>query len=132
MSAVLCVKEMEVSHTGSAICAKFVSMLSELDIEKHSVQLVLCDNAAHMEKAMRDAAIPSYGCFAHSLQLVVNDGVLVQCFVNKLLAICQHIVGHFKRSTLAYGKLKKSRKILVCLNIISNKMSHHIGTHHYT
>jgi len=60
-----------------------------------------------MEKAMRDAAIPSYVCFAHNLQLVVSDGVLVQCCVNKLLAICQRIVDYFKRSTLAHGKLKK-------------------------
>ena len=108
MSAVLCVKEMEGSHTGSAICAKFCSVLSEWGIEKHGIQLVLRDNAANMEKAMRDVAIPSYGCFAHSLQLVVNNGVLVQRCVNVLLAVCRRIVGHFKRSTLAYGKLKRN------------------------
>ena len=112
MSAVLCVKEMEGSHTGSAICAKFVSMLSEWDIKKHNVQLVLRDNAVNMEKAMRDATIPSYGCFAHSLQLVVNDGVFVQRSVNDLLAICRRIVGHFKRSTLASEKLKDIQKNL--------------------
>jgi len=50
LSAVLCVKEMEGSHTGNVICAKFGSMLSEWNIEKQSVQLVLCDNAANMEK----------------------------------------------------------------------------------
>jgi len=33
MSAVLCVKEMEGSHTGNAIGAKFVSMLSEWNID---------------------------------------------------------------------------------------------------
>ena len=112
MSAVFCVKEMEGSHTGSAICAKFCSMLSEWGIEKHSTRLVLRDNAANMEKAMRDAAITSYGCFAHSLQLVVNDGALVQRCVNELFAVCRRIVGHFKRSTLAYGKLKEIQKNL--------------------
>ena len=45
---------------------------------------------------MRDAAIPSNGYFAHSLQLVANNGVLVQHCVNELLANYQHIVGHFK------------------------------------
>jgi len=86
-------------------------MFSEWNIEKQSVQLVLRDNAVNIEKAMRDAAIPSYGCFAHSLQLVVNDVVLVQqqC-VNELLAIYRRIAGHFKRSTLAYGKLKDIQK----------------------
>ena len=84
--------------------AKFVSMFSEWNIHKRNVQLVLRDNAANMEKVMRDAALPSYGCFAYSLQLVVNDGVLVQLSISGLLAMCQRIVGHFKRSTLVYGK----------------------------
>jgi len=61
---------------------------------------------------MRDAVIPSNGCFAHNLQLIATDGVLVQHCVNELLAICQHIVGHFKRSSLAYGKLKDIQKSL--------------------
>ena len=126
MSAVFCVKEMEGSHTGSAICAKFCSMLSEWGIEKHSIRLVLRDNAANMEKAMRDAAITSYGCFAHSLQLVVNDGALVQRCVNELFAVCRRIVGHFRRSTLAYGKLKEIQKNLglprACYNIRSDKL----------
>ena len=61
---------------------------------------------------MRNAAIPTYGCFAHSFQLVVNDGVLVKRCVNELLAICRRIVGHFRRSTLAYGKLKEIQKNL--------------------
>jgi len=99
VSAVLCVKEMKGSHTESGICEKFCSMLSDWNIDKRSVQVVLRDNAANMKKAMKDAAIPSYGCFAPSLQLVVNDGVLVQRSVSDLIAACQHIVGYFKRST---------------------------------
>jgi len=86
---------MEGLHTGNAICARFGSMLSEWNTEKQSVQLVSNNNAANMEKAMRDVVIPSYWCFAHSLQLVVNDGVLVQRCVNELLAICQRLVGYF-------------------------------------
>ena len=74
--------------------------------------MVLCDNASNMERAMRDAVIPSCGCFAHSLHLVVNDGVLAQWSVNELLAVCRRIVGHFKRSTLAYGKLKEVQRNL--------------------
>ena len=51
---------------------------------------------------MRDAGVASYGCFAHSLQLVVNDIVLSQKSVSDLLAICRQVVGHFKRSTVVY------------------------------
>ena len=69
------------------------------------LHLVLRDNAGNMDKAMRDAGVASYGCFAHSLQLVVNDGMLSQRSVSDLLAICRQAVGHFKRSTVAYDKL---------------------------
>ena len=60
-----------------------------------------------MVKAIRDADLCSYGCFAHGLQLVVNDGVLSQRVVVNLPAVCRSIVGHFRRSTVAYDKLKQ-------------------------
>ena len=61
---------------------------------------------------MKDADLCSYGCFAHSLQLVVNDGVLCQRAVVDLLAVCRSIVGHFRRSTVAYDKLRKIQQQL--------------------
>ena len=59
---------------------------------KERVHLVLRDNASNVEHAMKDADIVSFGCFAHSLQLVVHDGVLSQLGVSDLLAICQSVV----------------------------------------
>ena len=69
------------------------------------MHLVLCDNAANMTKAMRDASLTSLGCFAHTLQLVVHDGVLSQRVVMDTLAVCRKIVGHFKHSSTAYSSL---------------------------
>ena len=74
-------------------------MLADWKIDKPKVHVVLRDNASNMDKTMRNAGLKSYGCFAHTLQLVVNDGVLSQKSV--LLAVCRQIVGHFKRSTVA-------------------------------
>lgn len=31
-----------------------------------------------MKKAMEEIAVPSLGCFAHTLQLIVHEGLLVQ------------------------------------------------------
>ena len=59
-----------------------------------------------MVKAMSDRDFEDLGCFAHTLQLVINDGILSQRVVIDLLAICRQIVGHFKRSPLAYDRLK--------------------------
>ena len=53
-------------------------MFDNWKISANQVHLVLRDNAANMAKAMREASLPSFGCFAHSLQLVVEDGVLSQ------------------------------------------------------
>ena len=58
-----------------------------------------------MVKAMKDASRPSYGRFAHSLQLVVHDGLLSQRAVKYLLATCRSIVEHFKHSSVACHKL---------------------------
>ena len=67
------------------------------------MHLVLQDNAANMAKAMRDASLTSLGCFAHTLQLVVHDGVLSQRVVMDTLVVWRKIVGHFKHS--AYSGL---------------------------
>ena len=65
-----------------------------------------------MVKAMRDAALPAMSCFAHTLQLIVHDGVLSQHAVNGLLAVCCIIVGHFKYSSVAYYHLKEIEQSL--------------------
>ena len=73
------------------------------EIRLDQVHLVLCDNAANMAKAIRDASLPSTGCFAHTLQLDVRGVVLSQRVVTETLAVCRKIVGHFKHSATAYG-----------------------------
>ena len=64
-----------------------------------------------MVKAMTGANWPSFGCFVHSLQLVVNDGVLSQRSVKDFLAICRYIVGHFNHSSVACHKLALIQKV---------------------
>ena len=56
---------------------------------------------------MRDAGIPNFGCLAHTLQLVINDGVLVQRGVQELLGAARKLVGHYKYSNVAFQTLKQ-------------------------
>ena len=74
--------------------------------------MIVCDNAANMTKAMHDGNYPSFGCFAHTFQLVVQNGVLSQRSVSDTLAVCHKIVGHFKRSPLACHRLNEIQKSL--------------------
>ena len=61
--------------------------------------------ASNMVKPM--STLPSFGCFAHSLQLVVNNGALSQRAVTELLSTSRKIVGHFCRSSLANNRLRE-------------------------
>lgn len=95
------------SHTGEALCSKYKEMFDKWNIKKEQIHLFVVDNASNMRRAMLDGEIPYIGCFAHTLQLIVNDGVLSQRYVKDILANCRRIVGHFKRSQLASSRLKE-------------------------
>jgi len=101
-SAVLQAQELSERHFGEYITVK---MLDDWKINLSQVHNVIRDNGSNMIKAMTEANLPSFGCFAHTLQLVVNDGILTQRGVKDLLAVCRSIVGHFKHSSVAYHKL---------------------------
>jgi len=79
---------------------------SRWEIPHHSVHIVISDNASNMVKAMNDASFAHMGCFAHTLQLVIKDGLFIQRAINDILAICQNIVGHFHRSSVVSHNLK--------------------------
>ena len=106
-SAVLNVKPFDGSHTAEYIAEEFDEMFRSWEINKRDqVHLVVRDNTSNMVKAMSDAELPDLGCFAHTLQLVVNDVVLSQQAVIDLIATARKIVRHFRRSCLAYDRLK--------------------------
>lgn len=105
-SAVLHVQPLEDSHTGEYLAEVYKKMFDNWKISITQVHLVLRDNAANMAKAMREALLPSFGCFTHSLQLVIEDRVLSQRAVIDVFTTCRKIVGHFKHSTVAYNRLR--------------------------
>ncbi|XP_038157148.1 zinc finger BED domain-containing protein 4-like [Cyprinodon tularosa] len=104
--AVLHAKQFRGSHTSQAIEDVFDEMLRKWGVPKTLIHVVLRDNAKNMIKAMTDAGFQSLPCFAHTLQLVVNEGLLVQRSVTDAVAIGRKIVRHFKHSTLAYSRLE--------------------------
>jgi len=77
-SAVLNVMHLEGSYSGENIRESIESMIKFWKISKEKIHLVLTDNASNMKKALREANLSGFRCFAHSLQLVVGDGVMSQ------------------------------------------------------
>ena len=80
------------SHTGANISAAIIlSRIQEWDIEEKIV-CILRDNAANMVSGLNIANIISLPCLAHTLQLIIKDGVLLQQSVVQLLS-CAEITG---------------------------------------
>ena len=125
VSAVLNAQCLTEAHTGEYIAAQVLSMLEKWEIALQRVHLVITDNASNMAKAMRDASLPHFGCFAHSLQLAINDGLLSQKIVKDIIAICKSIVGHFHRSSVASHNLKRIQE---SLNIPQHKLKQNVQT----
>ncbi|KAI2666682.1 Zinc finger BED domain-containing protein 4 [Labeo rohita] len=110
--AVLQANEFRSSHTGKSIAESIEGMLVKWNISKSRVHVILHDNASNMKKAMDEMGVSSLGCFAHSLQLVVHEGLLSQRSVSDALANCRKIIGHFKHSPLATTRLEDIQKDL--------------------
>ena len=104
-SVVLHSSEFPGKHSGETIARKMEDMLETWNIDKAKVHVVLRDNASNMKKAMEVMEVASLGCFAHSLNLVVNEGLLSQRSVKDALAIARDIIRHFKKSPAATSRL---------------------------
>ncbi|XP_029966352.1 zinc finger BED domain-containing protein 4-like [Salarias fasciatus] len=109
---VLNTKAMHGSHTGEYISQTFLGMLQDWNISKDRVTLVLRDSGANMVKGMRLAELPDLSCTAHSLQLVVHDGLSSQRAVTDVIAIIRKCATHFHHSVLAKQRLRVIQKDL--------------------
>ena len=99
------------SHTGANIATLINSCIQYWKIAEKLTYLVR-DNAANYVAGLRDAGIPNFGCLAHTLQLVIHDGVLVQRCVQDLLSASRKLVGHYKHSNVALQTLRRMQSQL--------------------
>lgn len=79
-----------------------------------------------MIKAMDDTGLPSLPCTAHTLQLVVHEGLLSQRSVADAVIIGHKRVGHFKHSAVACSRLEG---IQVQLSQPIKKLQQDVQTH---
>ena len=94
------------SHTGANISSAILSRLQAWEIEE-KVVCVVRDNAANMVSGLNIANVKSLPCLAHSLQLIIKDGVLLQPSVMQLLSCARSIVGHYHRSNVAFNTFRQ-------------------------
>ena len=90
------------SHTGANISAAILSCIQAWEIEE-KVVCIVHDNAANMVSGLNIANVASLPCLAHSLQLIIKDGVLLQPAVVQLLSCARSLVGHYQCSNVAFN-----------------------------
>lgn len=90
-------------HTAENLSAELQRICREWEIAPEKVAAVVTDNAANQTAAIRLTGFTHLPCFAHSLNLVVQDGVKK---IYELRDKVKAIVEFFHRSTLAAEKLK--------------------------
>ncbi|XP_046809844.1 E3 SUMO-protein ligase ZBED1-like [Lucilia cuprina] len=101
---------LEEDHTGSYICEKLEAVIEEFKLE-NKIHMGISDNAKNVKCAMKIADFPSFGCMAHTIHPIVQESLAPY---QEIKTKCISIVGHFKRSEQAYGKLKKYKKNVPC------------------
>lgn len=94
------------AHTANDITDAMERMPCAWKFDKKKVHVILRDNAANMKKAMDLLGVPSLGCFAHTLQLIVQNGLLAQRGVSNAMANGRKTVTHFEHSPNAYSELE--------------------------
>ena len=76
-----------------------MEMLEDWQISRKRVFLILRDSGANVVREINLIALPNLSCFAHSLQLVVNEGLKVQQAV-------VDVTTHFNHSIFAKQQLR--------------------------
>lgn len=89
-------------HNAANIADYLKKTFEKWDISSKIVAITT-DNAAVMVAAVRILGVRHLGCFAHTLNLLVQNSLKE---VNELQQKVKAVVEHFKRSTLSLDKLK--------------------------
>ena len=98
-------------HTALNIAERLQDCISEWYIDKERVSAIVHDNASNITLAVQNLGWQSVPCFAHTLQLAVNNGLEVTQ-TNRLASVARKTVGHFKHSSLDMTALKEKQQQL--------------------
>lgn len=105
-SPVLATREVKDSHTGLNIATALTHIFNEWSIANKIVTIV-SDNGSNIKNAINEHLLKyHHPCVAHTLNLSVNEAINGNFDVHQILKKCRAIVGHYKHSSLATGKLR--------------------------
>ncbi|CAH1113759.1 unnamed protein product [Psylliodes chrysocephalus] len=93
-------------HTSKNLANEISNIAREWEITD-KILLIVSDNASNIKGAiMNELNLKHFGCFAHTLNLIVNHSLDIPEILS-LLAKVRKVVAHFKRSALANEHIMK-------------------------
>lgn len=105
-SFLLSCEEYSERHTSPNLCQYLQKVI--LDFEMfNKVTAIVSDNAANITSAISLGGWRGIGCFAHTLNLVVQSAIKD---VNEIVMKVKRIVEYFNKSTQALRKLQETQK----------------------
>lgn len=104
------------NHTAANIADSIREVLTEWGLMQKVVSIVT-DNDSTMKKACELLEIRHFPCFAHTINLLVQDVLKLKELV-PILAKCKSIVSFMKRSTITMAKFKQAQTIENPLGLI--------------
>lgn len=109
-SAVLQTRSTDERHTAENLAASLRDVVGEWGLGG-KVSACVHDNAKNITLANERLVDEweSVCCFAHTLQLAINDGLKIPN-VTRVVAACSRMVSHFHHSTVATAALKKKQE----------------------
>lgn len=123
-SAVLDTVHMEASHTAENLATELMRITDEWAITA-KVVCVITDNASNIVAAIRLNGWKHLPCFAHTLNLVVQDSLKADTELAGIQKKCRDVVSYFHRSSKAADKLDS---IQSCLKIENHKLIQDVET----
>jgi len=105
-SPVLATREVKDSHTGLNIATALTHIFNEWAIANKIVTIV-SDNGTNIKNAINEHLLKyHHPCVAHTLNLSVNEAINGNSDIHQIFKKCRAIVGHYKHSSFATGKLR--------------------------
>jgi len=84
------------------LCDTIQETLDKWGLNKEKIVLAVSDNANNIKSALSMLQVKSLGCFAHTLNLIIQDALKLQSY---LIDKIKCIVTHFRKSNRANHKL---------------------------
>ena len=108
-SAVLLTESLPGRHTADLLAEKMNEAVEQWGFEGRVIACVH-DNAANIIAANSPSRVSwvSVACFAHILQLAINDGFALH--LHRVISVAGKLVSHFNHSTVASKALQRKQE----------------------